>query len=57
VKPTIGEVGADLAQSMTGSGLSRDGKEGSAHHFLALRPRASLFPFCVADFRPAFMPV
>jgi hypothetical protein len=42
VKPTIGEVGADLPQSMTGSGLSRDGKEGSAHHFLALRPRASL---------------
>ena len=36
MKPTIGEVGADLAQSMTGSGLSQDGKEGSAHHFFGV---------------------
>jgi hypothetical protein len=33
VKPTIGEVGADLAQFRTYFGVSRDSKEGSAHHF------------------------
>ncbi len=38
MKSTIGEVGADLAPSMTGSGLSQDGKEGSAHHFFGVSP-------------------